>query len=339
MKRTLNLTWGFVGCLLFSILCLSGLIMGIYNYFNMRQALDINDFNVSELSEGMYLKGEIGDYLINANGDGQSGVFLSLIRGEMPYYTIKDNSGRYIALMLTDFHNVKAMEDHDEVLENPVYIEAKVTTNMNSYNHGWYKTLFNAQSDEEVAEKVINTITLEEVDFGANTKLIQQSLVLFIVSVIVFYYLGGLKEFFKYEDYTNKFDLSERKFREVKAMASYVEDINYEYEIRRQRVNLEVLRKKKQKIRESAKFGFIYLGAAAVSAFIASQLNVIALMILTVVFLVLALKTLFILFLNSESLLAINIANTLGLDTVRKEIMMAEKSIKELQNGYRNLTI
>ncbi len=342
MKKTLNLSIGYILVFVLGIFSIINLIYAFIDWNNLKNPLDINAIHSSQIQDGLFATGIIDDYLVRPDmglgvpATGNQGAIISL-DGTYSIYTIKTQDSKYILVRIKDDDKLDLLYDVETFLgSDGITIDTKIVTNEYPINYGWYKNAFEVKTDAEVDELIIGEFAFHEVDYSAIPKRLRESSVLTIISVALFFMIGGTKNLITIRGSSKIVNSEELNVRVLINEHNRFIETELNYTLKKYRTDLSALLEKKEKQKKGVIWGVIFL-FIGLACFYITMRTMYFPIIIAIVFFCYAIKNIWIAFIHSGNSFAIKIAELLNIDTLENEINMISNYIIKLEKKAEEL--
>ncbi len=332
MKKTLNLSIGYILVFALGTFSIINLVSAFIDWNNLKNALDINAIHSSQIQKGQYATGIIDDFLVRPDmgvglpPTGNQGGVITL-DGDFNIYTIKTQDNKYILLSIKDDDKLELLYDVDAFFESDgITIDTKIITNEYQINYEWYKNAFGVETDAQVDELVIGEFAFLEVDYNAIPKRLREFSVLTIISIALFFMIGGTKNLITIRSVSK---VASGEELNVRILTNEHSQTERNYTLKKYRADLNVLLEKRDKQKKGAILGAIFL-LLCFACFYISMRTMFFPILIAIVFFFYGIKNIWIAFINSGNSLAIKISNLFNINTLESEINTILSYIIEL---------
>lgn len=323
MQIKIQITKGYIIALVLMIIGVGYFGVGINTLYNLSHAINLENVRIQDLSSSKFVKGYITSYIgkdiITLGEDGYSGQcqVLITIGTEYIYYTIPVEADKYIQIMVSNKSTITKLEKFIHGEGKGIFFEGEIIKAPIEINYDWYKGIKEFETD-----KIISGYVIKEVSFDDKSKIIYPGISLIISSILCFFVSGGTKKLLIKE---NKYVI-ENKF-------GYANSYNKLNELEIQKSRLKNLSKRLVLLKRS----FIYkVPLLILGTYILFKCYFWEFKFVGIVIIIISLKGIWLVFINSGFLLANKIVKTFEIKTIYLQIKECNNSIELLQQLMKN---
>ncbi len=337
LKRTIHISFNFI--LSFVVIIIGAIVFfsALDTEMHINRADEVNDFGTGQIKEGFCLQGELNSYLVNETSN--SGVLgiITTFQDDMNVYAIKTSDEKYITLIVKEPESIEKMESLAEGNES-IYLELIAKENNNVTNYEWFKNTLQLSTNEEVDDIVVSEYVFEETKFRDNSIKIIQGIVLIMIGALMFSVFGGFREFITKNERVNTVFVRENvRIGSLSSVYGYEDVVQLYNAINIEKTYLSVLEKRENKIQSYAKWSMILIIISFIGFFISAETNTLLPVVLSFALIAVALRNLFMFFINSDSKHAYSLAEFFNIHTMQEQIRNSKRTIFELQKEVEML--
>lgn len=195
----------------FIVLLLSGiycLFHGLCLLHKEKNALPLETLHKEDCTAGQFVTGNINSYIgkiISNSKDGYfsgaSGTYLTFGK-EYEFYTIPIKDNYYIRIMISDKNMIESLENFSYGKGNDIYFEGKIIKSPDELTYEWYEDV--AEFKTAGKDVIISEYVIIETDIKKLEKIIYPGIFFLILSLVQFYFMGGLSRFVVAENPDNE---------------------------------------------------------------------------------------------------------------------------------------
>lgn len=165
---------------------------------NLNNARNINDLYASELETGMYVTGNIKDYLLRTKDSSGNSVstgvtYTDVINGtqEKNAFAIKTRDNKYIQIFISDqdvYEELKSADFIKHLGNQPgIYVEGKIVNNTYEIQTEFFKSALKLRTDADVEKRVCTTLIIEQCNLSGRTARFDQGMMAIGAAILVLF--------------------------------------------------------------------------------------------------------------------------------------------------------
>lgn len=304
------------------------LLLGVYFCFaslfslmHKNAAISLDKLTPENCTVGQYVYGNIETFVSPRSDSvpgGKANYGPSQIIDSVDVYTIPIADDYYIRFMVTAIRNKRELEKFNFTRQNHLYIEGRIVRTTLELNDVWYKRSVEFEN-RDYNDAIIKDLCIIDIDFDKRIGRIKYGIAFIFLSIVFFFFSGGIKNFVQLREVAEDEKPSYRKLRYSHHTKPDLEE---------ERKHLSSLYERLDKRKKECLYELPLLPIGAWLAFSPFILRIRA---LGLACMFLSLSALFRYFINSNMSTALSIAKRLYPKSLWLQIMESSKRVQILQ--------